>query len=156
MSQVAFIRLPNGDLRPMNGDALAATKRWKTGDVIRGEFAKMRNALFFRKWWALITVGFGLWQESGARAEHNGQEILPNLEKYRKDTTIMAGFYHPVLNVRGELRLEADSISFANMPEETFEKLYSATIDAILKQTHNSSLDEQKLRDWAESIVEFA
>ena len=156
MSQVAFIRLPNGDLRPMDDEALAATKRWKTGDVIRGEFAKMRNALFFRKWWALITVGFGLWQDSGARAEYKGQEILPNLEKYRKDTTIMAGFYHPVLNVRGEMRLEADSISFANMTEETFEKLYSATIDAILKQAHNSKLDEQTLRNWAESIMEFA
>lgn len=156
MSQVAFIRLPNGDLRPMDDEALAATKRWKTGDVIRGDFAKMRNGRFFRKWWALITVGFGLWQESGARAEHNGQEILPNIEKYRKDTTIMAGHYHTVLNVRGELRLEADSISFSNMTEETFESLYSATIDAILRQAHNTGLDEETLRGWADSIMEFA
>jgi hypothetical protein len=156
MTDYHFTKLPNGDLRPFCDDAKAVVQRWKSGDVVRAEFAKMRNGQFFKKWWALVKVGFELWEESGRRGEYNGQEVLPVFEKYRKDITVLAGYYHPVINIRGAVRVEADSISFAKMSEENFERLYSATINAILKQGYNSHLDEKTLREWAESVIGFA
>ena len=45
--------------------------------------------------------------------------------------TILAGFYKPVYNVRGDLRLEAESLSFASMDETRFEKVYRALLTVI-------------------------
>jgi hypothetical protein len=44
---------------------------------------------------------------------------------------IMAGFRRPVVNIKGELRLEADSISFASMDEERFQECYGAVFNVL-------------------------
>lgn len=82
---------------------------------------------------------------------------MPDFDRFRKDVTILAGHFVPVWNVRNELRLEADSIAFGNMDEETFEQLFSKTIDVILtKILPNSGYDEQSLRALADEVVRFA
>ena len=45
----------------------------------------------------------------------------------------MAGHYDSFYRIDGTVRIEAKSISFAQMKEGDFDKFYSATIDAILK-----------------------
>ena len=40
--------------------------------------------------------------------------------------TILAGFYKAVYNARGEVRLEAENLSFASMDDERFEQVCRA------------------------------
>jgi hypothetical protein len=42
------------------------------------------------------------------------------------------------------------------MTEETFEKLYNATISALLKHIYGKDMTEQKLREWADSVLAYA
>lgn len=132
----------------------------KLGATILVEPREMRNGAFFRKYWALVKLGFDYWSEVAAPIEYRGQPVLPEFDRFRKDVTILAGFYHPVVNLKGEVRIEAESLKWASMTEETFAKLYDATIQVLLAKVFNGRVckhwTEQQLRDVAAQVLEFA
>lgn len=140
-----------------------ATREWfsklKLGAVIHADARQMRNGAFFRKWWALVDLGYGYWSEAVQPLEHKGEPVLPEFERFRKDVTILAGFYHSVVNLKGEVRIEPDSLKWASMSEETFTKLYEATIRVMLRKVFNGKIcpswSEEDLRRVAEQILEF-
>lgn len=147
---------PAGQLLPMDDEQAEKVVRLKSGEVLRVDIAQMRNGRFFRKWWLLAKYAFDLWSETMPQMEYRGQQVQPNFERFRKDLTIMAGHYHPVFNARGEMRVEADSLQWSKMNEETFEKLYSSTINAILQKVLNSAnLTERQLREHVDRVMQF-
>lgn len=117
----------------------------------------MRNGDFHRKYFSLIKVAFDLWSETMPAQQYHGRDVLPDFDRFRRDVIIMAGFFRPVWNARGELRVESESIAFSNMTEDRFEKLYSATITVILQKIlPNRGLTEESLREWALRVLEYA
>jgi len=144
-------------LIPADDEAVQKYSKIKLGAIVRTETSEMRNAAFFRKWWALVKLTFDIWSDSAPTVEHKGVQVLPDFDRFRKDVTILAGFYKPVFNVKGELRLEPESLAWGSMDEERFEKLYSATIDAILQKVlPKAGLSEQELRRMVDEVVRFA
>lgn len=152
-----FLRRTLSGFAPDTDDDQEAVKRFRLNEVVRADVVKPRNIRFHRKWFALVKVGYQLWEEFCPRHQYNGTEVLPEFERFRKDVTILAGYAKPVINVKGELRLEAESISFASMDDERFEKLYSATINVLLnKILAGRGITEDRLRAMAEAVLEFA
>jgi hypothetical protein len=133
-----------------------AAKRFKVGNTVKAEVVIPRNLRFFRKWFALVKVGFGLWEETGIRAMYRGEEVKPDFDRFRKDVTILSGFGRPVVNLKGEVRYEAESIAFGSMDEERFEKLYQATLTTIVQKVMRGRVSEERLREMAEAVEEFA
>jgi len=157
MSEILMIKAANGALVPLDDEQAQKLKRFKVGSVVRGEFVEMRNGKFFRKWWTLANFAYDLWAESMEPMEYRGQRVQPVFEKFRKDLTILAGFYHPVFNIDGSFKVEADSIAWAKMSEETFAVLYSKTIDAILaKVLPRHGLNHETLANHVDRVLEFA
>lgn len=134
-----------------------AFKRFKAGSVIRCEVKEMRNGRFFRKWWALAKVGFDLWTESMPGVEYKGVEIEPSFDRFRKDLTVLSGYYEPVFNVRGEIRMEPKSLKWSSMDEGEFAELYQKTLTTIInKIIPQRKMTEDDLRSWADRVMEFA
>lgn len=141
-----------------------ATREWfgklKLGTVIQVDARQARNGAFFRKWWALAKLGYDYWSEAVETLEYKGDPVLPEFDRFRKDVTILCGFYHTVVNLKGEIRIEADSLKWSAMTEETFTQLYDATIRVLLRKVFNGKLcptwSEEQLRSVAEQILEFA
>lgn len=153
--EVMCRRVPGG-LAPENEEEAAKLQGIKQGASVRVTAAKEVNAKFRRKWFALARFAFDLWSETMPEMEFRGQPVQRNYDRFRKDLTILAGHFHAVWNIKGEMRVEADSLSFGRMNDETFEKLYSATINAILQKilTH-SKLTDADLRAHVERVLEF-
>ena len=147
-------------LLPACEEATEWLRKKKIGATILVEPREMRNGAFFRKWWALVKLGYDYWSENAQTIEFKGQPVLPDFDRFRKDVTIAAGFYHAVVNLKGELRIESESLKWASMTEERFEKLYSATIQVMLQRVFNGkvcqSWTEEQLRSVAEQILSFA
>lgn len=101
------------------------------GDLIAVELTFPRNAKFHRKFFAMLQVGFEAW-EPAFEVSVGGQPVAKNFERFRKDVTILAGFYEPAFALDGTLELEAKSISFANMDDAEFEQVYSAVANVLL------------------------
>lgn len=157
MAELICIRQPGGGLVPATDEDAEALRKIKPGAAVRVEVKQIRNYKFLQKWFTLAKYAFEMWQERLPTQEYKGVRVQPNFDRFRKDLIILAGHYDPVFNARGELRLDAKSISFANMGEEEFEELYSATIDAVLQKILNGyGLSEAQVRAHVENVLRYA
>lgn len=129
---IALIKTPLGSLVPATDEDIESVGKLRAGAVIHADFRQMRNVKFHRKFFAMLKLGFDAWEP--ATPEHRGLPVQKNFERFRKDVTIAAGFYEPVVALNGEVRAEAHSIAFGNMDEAEFEKVYSAAADVLLQR----------------------
>lgn len=157
--ELLFQKAPTG-LVPACEEAADWLKRKKLGATILVDPREPRNGSYFRKWWALVKLGYDYWSENAATIEYKGERVLPDFDRFRKDVTISAGFYYPVVNLKNEVRIEPESLKWSSMTEERFDKLYDATIRVLLERVFNgrvcSTWTEAELRSVAEQILEFA
>lgn len=126
------------------------------GEIMRVSITRPRNAGFHRKWFALAHILFEMWSESLPTLTFRGLPVQPSFDKFRHDLVVLAGHGTPVYNIKGEVRVEADSISFASMDADTFEDLYSKTIDVGLRVIiPHGRYDEAGLRNAVAQVLEF-
>lgn len=153
--EVFLLKTPAGSLIPMGEDEAEALKKYKSGTVVRCNISEMRNGLFFRKWWSLVKMAFDQSSERLQPREHKGLQVLPSFDEFRKDVTILAGYYEATYKYDGSVRLRARSLAWAGMNEEEFAKLYSATIDAILQKIL-PGMDRDDLEQAVEMTLAYA
>lgn len=153
---LALMKTQSGMFVPEDQESRDLCDRVKVGQVIRGEFTKQRNYQFHRKFFALMQLGYDIWSETAPRLEYQGEPVEPRLENFRKDITILCGWFNTYVSMKGEVRLEAKSISFASMDDEEFERLYSKAISVILTRCYRGhNMDEAKLRESVEAVLRF-
>lgn len=144
MTELVLTRTPSGALAPADGPSAEFVGKLKIGAGLRGEFKRQRNPRFHRKAMALLTLAFDAWDTPAL--EYKGQPVAKDFDRFRKDLTIIAGHYEAVTNLRGEVRLEAKSLSFANMGEDEFSMVYAAILavvwDRVLKAKGYKSASE--------------
>lgn len=145
---IELVKLKNGALRGMGEDNDRAWKRFKgwvkrleAGEFFTLTYKQPRNAKFLKKWFALMKVGFDHWEPS--ELAHKGKPVAKDFERFRKDITILAGFYRATYGINGEVSLEAESVSFASMSEEDFERLYEATKAVLIQQVLTNYTGEE-------------
>lgn len=123
-----------------------------TGETIKVIFTKPRNPKYHRKFFAMLNIGFEAFEPPDSL--HKGLPVQKNFERFRKDVIIAAGFYNAVANINGEVRAEAHSISFSNMGEEEFNKVYNACCNVLLQRVlRNYTRDD--LDRVVEELVRF-
>jgi hypothetical protein len=132
----------------------------KLGASIQCDATEMRNGAFFRKFWSLLNLAYDHWKDDAVTIEFKGERVQPNFDRFRKDVIISAGFYYPVVNLKGEVRIEPESLKWSQMDEDRFNKLYDATISVLLQRVFNGTvcrtMSENELRSIAEQICEYA
>lgn len=157
MAEILMIRQPGGSLIPATDEDAEALRKIKAGEAVRVDVKKVRNYKFLQKFFCLAKYAFDIWSETIPPMEYRGQPVKPDFDRFRKDLIILSGRYDATYNARGEVRLEAKSISFANMSEEDFEKLYSEVINVILsKILGGSGMTEEQLRSHVDTVLAYS
>ena len=157
MSEILLIKSPQGYLIPSGDEDIEKVRRFRVGAVVRAEVKQVRNYKFLQKMHCLFKLSYDHFCEHGTTAmEYKGQKVVPSYDRFRYDLIILAGHYTPVFNIRGELRLEAKSISYGKCSEEDAEKIYSDCINAALKNVYQSKMDEAALREMVDRLLAFA
>lgn len=126
--------------------------KFKDGEILRVELTKPRNGKFHRKFFALLHVGFELWEPG--EVDHKYGVPEKSFEQFREDVTILAGHYQTSVRVNGDVRVVAKSISFARMAQEDFESLYDNVIDVLLGKVLRNYTREE-LDDQVDRIMRF-
>ena len=126
--KIDMIKQAGGILVPASDIESESMKRFKTGEQYQIEIKLSKNAQFHRKTFSFFNFCFEHWRSDKEFMDEKGQ-----FDVFRKNLTVMAGFYKEFFNLMGEVRIEADSISFSNMDNETFEQHYNALINAAMK-----------------------
>lgn len=154
MTEIVVQKSPTGWI-PADEQARAAHARHKLGATVRADFKQMRNYKFHKKFMALMNLAFDYWEV--ADVEYKGRQVVKNFDRFRKDMTILAGFYEPTFNVRNEVRLEAKSISFANMQEAEFEELYSTMVNVLLDRVLRAKgFSRETVDEVVDQLVAFS
>lgn len=149
---VAYLKkLPNGFAVDEAANEPGAFSKIKLGDIIRIEYKRPRNQKMHSKYFALLNIAFDAFEPN---TPHNGVMVEKNFKRFRKDIAIQAGHYDVVVNLDGELRLEAKSISFGNMEQEDFDDLYNKSVNVILQKVL-TSYTRPDLDHVVEQVIRF-
>ena len=143
-----FFIKANGALHPASDVDRELLGKLKTGQPTRVTFTRARNYQFHKKWFSLLNLAFDYWSPPD---NFVGEK---NFERFRKDVTILAGYYEQTIRLDGSTRTEAKAISFAKMSEDEFEDLYSKTIDVIIKYALTQYTGDE-LRSVVELVEEY-
>lgn len=111
--------------------------KFKTGELYEVDIKYSRNPKFHRKVFAFFNFCFEHWD---GQTVHQHVSTQVQLDRFRQDLTILAGFYNTTIRLNGDTRIEAQSLSFAGMSQEQFEEVYKALIQAAMK--HIFGLDD--------------
>ena len=138
--KVAFVKQPGGVLVPASDIEAERLTRFKTGEVFEVDIKNSRNAAFHRKVFAFFNFCFEHWQ-----GEQEFLSPTAQFDVFRANITVLAGYHDTLINLKGEVRIEAKSISYASMKPEQFEQFYTALVNASIKHVfHDANKDVEE------------
>ena len=149
-----FRKIPNGSLVPDGESDAELLSKIKLGDVVKLTLVRPRNYAFHKKYFALLQLAFDYWEPPEGKVM-KGVTPERNFDTFRHDLAILCGFYDATYRLNGDVRLEAKSISFGSMSEDSFEDLYSKTINVIINRVCTQYTEDQLRRQVEDLILEF-
>lgn len=141
--KIEMIKAPGGSFHPVSEEEAERLKRFKNGEQYQVEIKLTRNPAFHRKTFSFFNFCFEHWCAERAGMEFMNREA--QLNTFRNHLTVLAGYYDQSYGIDGRIRIEAKSLAFASMDQETFEACYSALINAAIKHVFGGTEDENVL-----------
>ena len=138
-----FIKQAGGVLVPASDEEAEKLLRYKTGEICEAEIKLWRNPQFHRKVFAFFGFCFEYW--SGDQAGLENMDEASQFDRFRKDLTILAGYFEQTVRLNGEFRTEAKSLAYGNMEQDEFEKVYNALIKAALKHIFGKTTNQDTI-----------
>lgn len=121
----SLYRTPRGFL-PVTEEDQKKLSKVEMGETIDCRAIDERDVIKHRKFFAMLNIAFHNLPE---RYENN----FPTIEDLREELIKRAGFYKSYVDMKGNTQYRAVSISFSNMGQERFDKLYDAVADVICR-----------------------
>ena len=125
--KIVVIKHWGGMLSPANEEAAEALERFKNGEQYQIDIKLTRNPQFHAKVFAFFNFCFEHWVSDKEFMSDAGQR-----ECFRKNLTVVAGYYDTYHTIKGDTRIEAKSLAYASMTQEDFEACYKALIAAAI------------------------
>lgn len=123
-----MLKQAGGALLPLDDISAEQLTSLKTGESYEVEIKQSRNPAFHRKVFAFFNFCFDYW-----RGENNNLSTSKQFDVFRANLTVLAGYYDSLYNIKGEVRIEAKSLSFGAMSQQEFEEFYFAVTNAAMK-----------------------
>lgn len=152
MKELVLTKAPGGVLIPVDPQATEYIAKLKLGQGVTATVKRHRNPRFHRKYFALLNLAFDAWEP--VAATYKGQVVGKNFDQFRNDIVCLAGFGEVAINLRGETRVTAKSISFASMSQDDFDDLYNATVNTVLKHVL-TTYDREQLDEVMDRLTGF-
>lgn len=135
-----MVKTPGGVFVPADERDLPRLGRFRNGGMYVIDVKTSRNPQFHKKVFAFFNFCFEFWCADRAGLEN--MDEAAQFDRFRKDLTILSGYYEQTVRLNGDIRTEARSLSFSNMEQDEFEQCYSALINAAIKYIFNGTKDQ--------------
>lgn len=162
MSIINAVKLPDGSIDGFLANDKLAYRRFKSrlkklepGELITFDVKLPRNGKYHRKFFLMLNIGFDAWEPARKNKSYKGVPVEKNFDRFRSDCLIQAGYYTQTFDLDGNMRLEAQSISFASMDQPAFEAVYSAVLDVLLEKVLITYKDRAEVDAVVEKMMRF-
>ena len=126
----------------------------KIGAEVHGNMRQKRILWKHRKYFALLKIAYDNWTPGEINSKYGVP--IKNFERFRKDVAILTGHFELVIRVDGSSRPEAKSISFSKMDQIEFDRLYSKTIDLLIKNIYGrENMTAKKMNELVDQFIRF-
>lgn len=112
------------------------------GELFKVTWSRPRDLVRHRKFFGLLKVAF----------ENQDQYATP--EQFRHVVLIELGWADPVITAAGDIHWIVRSMSFSNMDQSEFDRLYSQTLDLMVRKFVIGT-DPRELSRAAEEVMRF-
>ncbi len=131
----AFFRVSSDlELIPHNEETQKYVLNRKEGDVISAQIKMVRNYGNHKRFFAFIKTTYDM------------QDHFEQMEAYRYWLTLKCGWFDTVIAPNGSTMFKPRSISFEDMEEDEFKRLFSTAIDVFLKELGNGLTERELMR----------
>ncbi|SUT85398.1 Protein of uncharacterised function (DUF1367) [Actinobacillus ureae] len=141
--QLEMLKMAGGVLVPLNDEQAEALAKFKTGEQYQIEIKQARNPAFHRKVFAFFKFCFEHW--SADKTEWQFQDEQAQFDTFRKNLTVLAGYFDKTYTIKGDVRIEPKSLAYGNMAQAEFERCYNSLINAAMKHIFKGCDDPQIL-----------
>jgi hypothetical protein len=136
---------PTNSFQPLHSEDFRKSLRLKEGDFLKIENWNERSVGFHKRFFAMLNCSINHFPED------DKYDRFRNINYLRKELLIYIGECEVTTNLMGQEHTSAKSISFRNMDQEKFEKIYSLTLDVLLKHF----LNHLSMEDFVNDIQNF-
>lgn len=126
--KIEMIKSHGGVLCPASDLDEEKLTKFRTGEQYQIEIKLPRNHKFHGKVFSFFQFAFHYWKSDREFMDEAGQ-----FDVFRKQLTVLAGFYDEFYKFDGSVRIEAKSLSYGNMSQEEFEQVYTALVNAAMR-----------------------
>lgn len=141
--QFDLVKHPGGLFSPAHDSDIERLQRFKNGEMYTAEIKLTRHPAHHRKAFAFFQFCFEHWEANNAGYECSDE--FTQKEEFRKNLTILAGFYDVVTTINGETKVRAKSLAYSSMDGDEFARCYSALINAAIKHVFAGTRDQNIL-----------
>ena len=141
--KIHFKKATGGILIPASPIEESRMQRFRSGEIYPVEIKLSRNSGFHKKVFAFMTWAFEYWKSESTQAEFMCE--IAQFDFFRKELTILAGYYDYVVSVNGQAQVNVRSLAFDSMTQEEFEQFNTAMTNAAIKHVFNNTTDENIL-----------
>jgi len=154
-TEIMVTRGPGLSLMPLGEEGNLVVRNMKYGQAVKATIVQPRNVKFHRKLFALLNMGFDYWEPPVA--EWRGLQAEKNFDVFREQVTILAGFREVTYNLDGSVKVKAKSISFANMDDGEFGRLYRAIFNVIWRMVISriEGFTEEVMENTVNQLLSF-
>ena len=145
--KINMLKQAGGVLIPASDLEVEKLNKFKTGEQYEIEIKLSRNPQFHRKVFTFFNFCFEHW---GNTTETQYLDDQAQFDVFRNHMTVLAGFYNKSFNIKGDVRVEAKSLSFGSMAQEEFGQVYNALINVACQHIFKTHDQEtlNKLRSF--------
>lgn len=148
VTDLHVLKVPGGTLIPSLDNDAEIIAKWPTFEPLKVKITRPRNGRHLRKYMALMQFAFQQWEP-----EPDGPAVK-DFDNFRADVLIEMGYCRYVFTIEGGVVKQAKSISFANMDQDEFNRLYSDTITYLVGKFLNG-YTKQDLEQVVDQILGF-
>lgn len=140
-----MVKNAGGILAPASEIESERLKRFSNGIAYEIEIkgGERRNRGFHGKVFAFMSWCFEYWRADGGKAEFMCE--IAQFDYFRKELTILAGYYDYVVTLSGDTQINVRSLAFDSMTQEEFEQFYIALTNAAIRTVFNNNQNEEIL-----------
>lgn len=125
-----YLKRIGGGFVPADAESEDLCKKFKLGEIYRGDVVKPRSYEHHKLIFALLNTTY------------QNQDRYDNFEDFRKVVAIAAGHSREFVTLDGEIVREAQSISYDALDQVEFQKVAGAMLTVCAHLLHDMNVDE--------------